>query len=247
MGILSINTNTTGLVGYTIEPRRVTMVTTDNLATITTAGYLNNFNKSGFAILPTDVLDVLYSFNQTTKLGTFGIFQPVFSGVAGSQTITLNAWENPGNVLLPVVSGHIAVFNGTTGQIYDNEYVPSDPTFPTVIMGVGSYTAGNVARFADTAGTLANSSIVATDIQVKSGVIVTKTANVGGFGAGPFDVTVTGMTAASVVVCSVEQSSNSCFVKSAVPGTGKFVITFSADPGATCIVSYIAYLVSQHP
>ena len=78
MGIIAINVNTTGLIGQQIEPRRCTMITTDNLATITTAGYLNNQNLFGNTILPTDIFDILYSFNQQTQVGTYGIFQVTY-------------------------------------------------------------------------------------------------------------------------------------------------------------------------
>ena len=116
MGIISINVNTTGLVGNSIEPRRCTMITTDSLATIVTAGYLNNQNISGNNILSTDLFEVLYSFNTNTQVGIFGIFQVTYSVSTG---FTLNIWENPGDVLLPVVDGNIAMFNGTSGQIED--------------------------------------------------------------------------------------------------------------------------------
>ncbi len=58
MGIIAINVNTTGLVGQQINPRRCTMITTDSLATITTAGYLNNQNALGNQILPTDIFEI---------------------------------------------------------------------------------------------------------------------------------------------------------------------------------------------
>lgn len=159
MSIISFNVFTTGLVGQTVNPRRCTMVTTDSLATITTAGYLNNQNKLGNQILPTDIFEVLYSFNEQTQSGTYGIFQVTYSSSTG---FTLNIWENPGNVLLPVVSGDFAVFNGTSGQIKDAGYSASNPALTKVSMFSGTSAANALAVFADTAGSLKPASTTAT-------------------------------------------------------------------------------------
>ncbi|MDD5211388.1 MAG: hypothetical protein PHV62_03170 [Sulfuricurvum sp.] len=153
MGIIAINLNSTGLIGQQVQPRRCTLITTDSLATITTAGYLNNQNLLGNAILPTDVFEILYSFNEQTQVGTFGIFQVTYSSSTG---FTLNIWENPGNVLLPVVDGDFAVFNGTAGQIKDAGYLPSDATKTRVVMMGAATTAGYLAHFTDITGTISN-------------------------------------------------------------------------------------------
>lgn len=151
MGIIAINTNTTGLVGQTIQPRRCTLITTDSLATITTAGYLNNQNTQGNTILPTDIFEILYSFNETTQAGAFGIFQVTYAASTG---FTLNLWENPGNVLLPVVDGHFANFNGTSGQIEDAGFLPSDATKTRVVMAGSATVANMIAHFVDITGTI---------------------------------------------------------------------------------------------
>lgn len=159
MGIIAINVNTTGLVGQSVNPRRCTIITTDSLSTITTAGYLNNQNLLGNTILPTDIFEILYSFNQQTQVGTFGIFQVTYSSSTG---FTLNLWENPGNVLLPVVDGDFAVFNGTAGQIKDAGYAASNPALATVSMFSGTSAANALAVFADAAGTLKPASTTST-------------------------------------------------------------------------------------
>jgi len=151
MGIIAINVNTTGLVGFNVTPRRCTLVTTDSLATITTAGYLNNQNLLGNTILPTDIFEILYLFNSQTQVGVYGIFQVTYSATTG---FTLNIWENPGNVLLPVVSNDFAVFNGTSGQIKDAGYLPSDATKTRVVMAGSSTTIGLMAKFVDITGTI---------------------------------------------------------------------------------------------
>jgi hypothetical protein len=94
MSILSFNVSTTGLVGDAINPRRGTIVTTDNLATITTAGYLNNQNASGYPILPTDIFDVIYNYNPATQAGTFGIFQVSYAVATGYSLILTGSTAN---------------------------------------------------------------------------------------------------------------------------------------------------------
>lgn len=97
MSIIAINVQTTGLVGQTVNPRRCSMVTTDSLSTITTAGYLNNQNANGSPIYLTDIFEVIYSYNTATKSGTLGFFQVSYSSSTG---FSLVQWINSGNVSL---------------------------------------------------------------------------------------------------------------------------------------------------
>lgn len=340
MSIIAFNTKVTGLVGETIEPRRCTMITTDNLATITTAGYLNNQNVNGNPILPTDIFEVLYSFNTATKVGTFGIFQVTYSATTG---FTLGIWENPGNVLLPVVSGDFAVFNGTTGQIADLGYLPSDASKTRVVMAGSSTTSGLMAKFVDatgtiddtagtvsnlgniiagasgTAGTLtsfpttaangsfiwaavgnagnftatvspvstlgqasvytlpdpgnalarilvgatatpfttghilassgtgglvADSGIATTTVQLNTN-IKSNSSSVGGAGAGPISVVVAGLTSSSKIVATIASSSNTVSVAKCIATATGFDVTFSGDPGAACVLNWVAFVVAQ--
>jgi hypothetical protein len=127
------------------------MVTTDSISTVTTAGYLNNLDLAVFPILPSDVLGITYSFNTQTNSGTF-----TFGNVSLSNgTITITEMVSPGNVLLPVVSGDIAIFNGTTGQIKDSSQSASNASNPYLVSSPGSLTIGNFPTLADAKGTLA--------------------------------------------------------------------------------------------
>ena len=115
MGIKSFNAGFAGQVD--VNPRRLQMVTTDNLATITAAGYLKNERLSPMVVKPTDILDVIYDYSESTNSGTYDVFLPSFSG----NVITLAADVSAGNVLLPVVSGNLAVYSGTSGLIADQQ------------------------------------------------------------------------------------------------------------------------------
>lgn len=160
MAILQLPMQVPGLVG--VLPNQKFMVTTDNLATITAAGYLNQVNLESNPVSTTDIIQILYSFNQQTQLGTYGLFTVNIS----NGVITLNEWTNPGDVLLPVVSGDFAVFNGTTGQIKDSGYLPSDATKTRVVMATSSTINGEIAKFTDNTGTVGDSNILATEIML---------------------------------------------------------------------------------
>ena len=337
MGLLSLNTDVAGQIG--VNPRRVKMVTTDNLTAITTAGYLNPQNLEGRAIYPTDIFDVIYSYNQATNSGTYGEFLPTFS----SGVITLNQDVSEGNVTFPVVDGDFAVFDGTAGKIKDAGYLPSDAAKTAVVMASAAVIANHIACFSDTAGTvnddaatainggniqaglsgtagtlasfpataskgslvvaavantndtvttlsnvamgqasvvsipdpanalgrllvgatatpftsgnfpvasgtgglMVDSGLAAANIQNKTNIKAATTADIGGAGAGPISVVVAGLTAASVVVATVESSSNPVSVVACTATATGFDITFSADPGAACLVNYVAFIAAQ--
>ncbi|MFA6080750.1 MAG: hypothetical protein WC753_04740 [Candidatus Gracilibacteria bacterium] len=151
MAIVQFNTLTPGLVG--VNPRTLQLLTTDNLATVTAAGYLNRQGNvlQGIALYPTDIINCIYSYDAASNDGTFAIFQP---DIAANNQITLNAWENPGNVLLPVVDGDFANFNGTTGQIKDDGFLPSDAAKTRVVMASAAVLANHIACFSDVNGTV---------------------------------------------------------------------------------------------
>lgn len=116
MAIINRAFNQTGQIGQ--HPRRIKMVVTDSLAQITAAGYLNPENLLPDVVYATDIFDIIYSYNRATKTGTYAEFLPTIT--AG--VITLALQVSSGDVLLPVVTHHIASFNGTTGQIADGAW-----------------------------------------------------------------------------------------------------------------------------
>lgn len=115
MGVLQFPTPIPATVGSL--PSLKFMVTTDGLGLLTTPGYLNPSNiDSGNPMVATDIVMALYSFNQQSKTGTFGLFTV---SVAISGVITLSIFEFPG-VLLPVVPGDLAQFVDANGKIGDS-------------------------------------------------------------------------------------------------------------------------------
>ena len=118
-------------------------VFSDNLAAVTTAGYLNSSNiASGFPLSNADVVMALYSFNQQTQTGTFGIFTVNIAPATGQ--ITLTTWGNPGDAVLPTTANYLAYFVNTTGTISS---AAGNVIQPGNISAGLSGTAGTVASF----------------------------------------------------------------------------------------------------
>jgi hypothetical protein len=117
MGIVSVTTSVPGQVGSIIGgvcPRRVKLVVTDTYAILTAAGYITPELLGGFPVFPTDIFDVLYSYVAATNTGTYTELYPAFN----NGVITLSPL--PVSVGLPVVSGNLVSFNGTTGILADS-------------------------------------------------------------------------------------------------------------------------------
>lgn len=94
-------------------PQIVYIATNDINATVTAAGYLNTLTQS-----TTDG----YQFNNSQMALVYTTDQgPQFYqiSIAAGGLITLVPDVNPGNVLLPVVANHLAVFTNVAGQVGD--------------------------------------------------------------------------------------------------------------------------------
>lgn len=89
MSVLQFPQRLTGTID--IAPNLRYMVSTANLATITTAGYLNSANQiSATPLSNSDIVFTLYSYDTNTKSGSFGIF--TVSIAASNGQITLTQW-----------------------------------------------------------------------------------------------------------------------------------------------------------
>ena len=158
MGVLQIQQVEVGEVGTL--PVSVKMTTTDTLAKVTTAGYLNNQPLLGVSLSAADILAVFYNAVVSNIGGIQSASFGIFTVSVSSGVITLTEWVNPSNVLLPVVSGDFAVFNGTSGQIKDSGSAPSSASQPFVVVSPGSITTGHLLSAGNANGTIADSGIV---------------------------------------------------------------------------------------
>lgn len=299
MGLLNVNTESPGLVN--VSPRIVRIRTTDTYATITAANYLNQTNNTTYSIKGTDILFVSYGPELTGT--SFAIFTPSIS----NGSVTLIPWVNSSDVLLPVVSGDFAVFNGTNGQIKDAGYLPSNAAKTRVVMANGATVVNHIAAYTDvtgtvgvdpatainagniqaglsgTAGTLisfpgtaANGSLIVAgvnaggafnttisngtmgqstvytlgDIGAATGGIpvatsairvksVAQAAVAGGNAAQT--ITDTFCTTGSMVTASWNDTTNAVTIQKVAAGNGSFVVTSSADPGA----SHLNYIITK--
>jgi hypothetical protein len=107
------------------------------------------------------------------------------------------------------------------------------------------FTTAHLLASSGTGGLVADSGIATAAVQLSANIKAATTGNIGGAGAGPITVTVAGLTTASVVVCTIESSSNAVSVLHATAGTGNFDVTFSGDPGASCLLNYVAFIAAQ--
>ena len=154
--IYQLPTQVPGMVGVLPNPKF--MVTGDNLATITTAGYLNQVSLEQNPVAATDVIQCLYSFNLATQTGTYGVLSVSIS----NGVITLALEGAAGEVTLPTIANHIATYTNVAGNLSE------DPA--TAISG------GNIqAGLSGTAGTLASFPATAS----KGSLVVAGVANTG--------------------------------------------------------------------
>lgn len=145
--------NPTGQV--LVKPNLAYLDSNDSYAIITSANYLN-----ANQIKPKDFVMTTYGSNPTL----FGIFVP--SIVAG--VVTLNPWVDSGNVRLPVVSGNIPIFSGTTGLMIDSGISPSDPTKTKVASVNGAAITGNILKSSDSNGTISDGGVAANEVLTSS-------------------------------------------------------------------------------
>jgi len=159
------NFSTLGLVSNALTGTAPTIFvasTPDALATITAVGYLNDIANK---FKQNDKLFINYLDTSVFPLNpgenaTYGEFQIVVSG----GNTSLVAEGSGGGVTLPVVSGHVPVFNGTSGVIQDIGLVPSDPTQDIIVMSSSSTVIGNVPAFTDLVGTIHDSGLQANKV-----------------------------------------------------------------------------------
>jgi len=72
-------------------------------------------------------------------------------------------------------------------------------------------------------------------------LITAQSVDIGGGGVGPIAISVPGLTINGYVVVNLLSSSNPVTITAVTPGVNQFTVTFSADPGASAIIKYVAY------
>ena len=140
------------------NPSMVRITTTDNLATVATSNYILNqepvieaLNKGAWQWVVGDLVavsasdgDNIFNFNGND----FSTLLPVSSG-------------GNANVIFPVNDNNFVVFDGTSGDLHDVGYFPSNSFALIVIMGLSGVTPGNIPKYNDSLGTLEDSGVSA--------------------------------------------------------------------------------------
>jgi hypothetical protein len=113
MSILSFDVSWPGVEG--VDPRLVRIVSTDNYATITAAGYLNGIINQGFSLKSTDIVWIIYNF--TNNVSTANWLQGMLSFSNGIVTVApvLGALVSP-----PLTVGDIPSFANANGGLQDS-------------------------------------------------------------------------------------------------------------------------------
>lgn len=179
MSLLSFVRIQVGEVG--VKPGSIKMLTTNDLATITTAGYLNGIGGqfSTVDIAPSDLVECLYNYNSITDSGSFA-----FLAVSVSHgVITLSAAAP----IEALTSGHI--FVGNASNIAAD--VPMTGVINITNTGVTSYVAGSIVNASINAAaaiaysklaTLATGSILAGNAGVPTATALSGDATLGATG-----------------------------------------------------------------
>lgn len=171
--------------------------------------------------------------------GTAG-YLASFPSAALKGSLRLTAVANTGDTL--VTLSNVAHGQATVYSIPD-----AGNALGRVLVGAGAtpFTTAHLLASSGTGGLVADSGIATAAVQLSANIKSATTANIGGAGAGPITVSVAGLTAASVVVATIEASTNAASVIKCTAGSGSFDVTFSADPGASCTLNYVAFIAPQ--
>jgi len=203
----------------------------DNLAAITTAGYLNSSNLAAAAPIGNqDIIFALYSYSQQTTAGTFAILTASVSGATGQ--ITLSQWADAANVVLPVVSGNVASFSGTAGQIADAGFAATSVMRTNAINTMTS--AGRIV-LAKVNGTEAANAV--TTAAGNSGLITTSALTTAGGASYAITWTNSAITTTSVIQLTLMGGTNTTknITLEAVRGAGTATLTIYNNTAATAL------------
>lgn len=221
--------------------------TTDNLATISAAGYLND--KKTF-IKANDIFWINYSDVtngyplRTTMAAVLGQFIVVYNPSTANYTLQQLAFQN-GLSILGANGVHSALFTNAGGSattvVTDARIGSTNKVFArwkssanaTIVQKVtpanGSFTV--LSSTDPGASVLEYIAITPSTLLVNSGVEATRFAYVGG--SATFTVTDASVTAASVINGNFSSSVTAVSVQKITPGAGTFTVLCSADPGVS--------------
>ena len=161
MAILNIQIGEVGLTG--VKPRVIYIDTNDTLATVVTAGYLNNAKQQGYAFSEYDMALVSTKTTPSSAITEVAWLEVSYSNPDWS----LVPSNSPGEVVLPTVANRLAHFTNTTGTLSsDAANVVNAGNIAAGLSG----TAGTISSFP---ATLARGSLVLAAVNNTGDTLVT--------------------------------------------------------------------------
>lgn len=255
MSILQATSGVTGLSG--VIPNFIFLKTNDTLATVTTAGYLSKAVHDNLLTVSEDCIafvttsdkgsvqlavsitgtipNLVYSLvTNPSSGGSFGgNVQAGSSGVSGD-FISFPATASTGHLTVAAASNAGNTVNTITNasQAAARTFTIPDPANATAnfVLAPAALVNGNVVKASGTVGVVVDSGF-----SVKAN---TTAAYAGGGTSNAYAAA--GLTATSIVVASILNSTNAVSITKVVPSSNTLTVSFSADPGAATTVSYIA-------
>lgn len=160
MPILKIETSQTGEVG--VLPSYASILTDDTEAAVLTAGYLNNAVQNGasFALPCIAKVSTKESSTADYKVGWYQVTH------VGANWSVVPA-GSPGDVSLPTIANHVAVFNNTTGGLSDGGFVVKANT-------TAAYAGGGTSNAFVATGLTATSIVTAVILASTNAVSIAK-------------------------------------------------------------------------
>ena len=148
-----------------------------------------------------------------------------YPGTAAKGSLILSAVANTGNTVTTL--SNVAMGQASVISIPD----PANAIGMFLVAATATpFTSGNLLKSSGTGGL-----VVDAGFAVKAN---STTAYAGGGTSNAF--TATGLTVSSIVTASILTSTNAVAIAKAVPTANTLTVTFTADPGANTVVSYIA-------
>ena len=144
MPILGINLVQVGVTGY--QPQIALVLTDDTEVEVLTAGYLNKAIQNGAPLTEQTIALVATKLTPSSPSTEVGWYDITYD--RSTRDWSFGSTTAPGNVVLPTIANHLAVFTDTTGTIGDD---------PAIAINGGniqaglSGTAGYLASFPGTA------------------------------------------------------------------------------------------------
>ncbi len=155
------------------------------------------------------------------------------SGHASSLTLFPGTAANGTLLIVPVNAGgafNTTISNGTMGQT--TVFTLPDPGAATakVVVAAAATVSGNLIKATGVAGQVADAGFA----------VLAKTTSSYAGGGTSNAFTATGLATTSIVTASILNSTNAVSITKVVPTANVLTVSFSADPGASTTVSYIA-------